>query len=74
MKNKKFKNFLLAVFLLISVLIIISVFSLNKNESLSLSKNVDQFNLITHTNEKFDNAFFSNYPSLIFFGFTFVYI
>ena len=34
-----------------------------------LSKYVNKFKLITHFNEKFDDKFFSNYPSLIFFGF-----
>ena len=69
MNNKKFKIFLLAIFLVISGIILISIFILNKNETLSLSKNINQFKLITHTNEKFDNTFFSDYPSLIFFGF-----
>ena len=39
------------------------------NETLYLSKSVNQFKLITHNNDKFDNNFFSDYPSLIFFGF-----
>ena len=69
MNNKKFKIVFFAIFLTVSVLIIISVFSLNKNENLSLSKNINKFKLITHTNEKFNNKFVSNYPSLIFFGF-----
>ena len=69
MNNKKFKIVLFSIFLTVSVLIIISVFSLNKNENLSLSKNINKFKLITHTNEKFNNKFVSNYPSLIFFGF-----
>ena len=69
MNNKNFKIFLLAIFLVISGIILISIFILNKNETLSLSKNINQFKLITHTNEKFDNTFFSDYPSLIFFGF-----
>ena len=69
MNNKKFKIFLLAIFLVISGTIFINIFTLNKNETLSLSKNINQFKLITHANEKFDNTFFSDYPSLIFFGF-----
>ena len=69
MKNKSFKIFLLVIFSLILGIIFLSFFSLNKNETMSLSKNVNQFKLITHTNEKFDNTFFSGYPSLIFFGF-----
>ena len=69
MKNKKIKTFLAALFLIILGIIFLNVFSLNKTEYLSLSKKVNKFNLITHTNEKFDNKFFSDYPSLIFFGF-----
>ena len=34
-----------------------------------LSKDVNKFNLITHFYKQFDYKFFSNYPSLIFFGF-----
>ena len=69
MNNKKIKVFLLAISLLVLGIICISVFSPNKNETLYLSKNVNKFKLITHFNEKFDDKFFSNYPSLIFFGF-----
>ena len=69
MNNKKIKVFLLAISLLVLGIICISVFSSNKNETLYLSKNVNKFKLITHFNEKFDDKFFSNYPSLIFFGF-----
>ena len=69
MSNKKLKIFLLTIFLLVSGIIFISIFSLNKNEPLSLSKNVNKFRLITHSNENFNNKLFSNYPSLIFFGF-----
>ena len=58
MKNKSFKIFLLVIFSLILGIIFLSFFSLNKNETMSLSKNVNQFKLITHTNEKFDNTFF----------------
>ena len=69
MSNKKLKIFLLAIFSLVLVIICISIFSSNKNETLYLSKNVNKFKLITHSNEKFDDKLFSNYPSLIFFGF-----
>ena len=69
MNNKKIKIFLLTIFSVLAVIIFIIIFSLNNNETLSLSKNVNQFKLITHNNEKFDNTFFSEYPSLIFFGF-----
>ncbi len=69
MSNKKLKIFLLAIFSVVIVVICISVFSAKNNETLHLSKNVNKFKLITHSNEKFDEKFFSNYPSLIFFGF-----
>ncbi len=69
MSNKKLKIFLLAIFSVVLVIICISVFSSNKDETLYLSKNVNKFKLITHSNEKFDDKFFSNHPSLIFFGF-----
>ena len=69
MSNIKLKIFILAISLVVLGIICISVFSSNKKESLYLSKSVDKFNLITHSNEKFDNKLFSNYPSLIFFGF-----
>ena len=69
MSNKKLKIFLLAIFSVVLVIICISFFTSNNDESLYLSKNINKFNLITHSNEKFDDKFFSNYPSLIFFGF-----
>ena len=69
MSDKKLKIFLLAIFSAVLVIIYISVFSSNKDENLYLSKNVNKFKLITHSNEKFDDKFFSNHPSLIFFGF-----
>ena len=69
MSNKKLKIFLLAIFSVVLGIICISVFSSKNNETLYLSKNVNKYKLITHSNEKFDEKFFSNYPSLIFFGF-----
>ena len=69
MNNKKLKIFLLAMFSVVLVIISISFFSSKNNETLYLSKNVNKFKLITHSNEKFDDKLFSNYPSLIFFGF-----
>ena len=69
MSNKKLKILLLAVFSAVLVVICISVFSSKKDESLYLSKNINKFKLVTHSNEKFDYKFFSNHPSLIFFGF-----
>ena len=69
MSSKKLKIFLVVIFSVVLGITCISVFSSNKNETLYLSKNVNKFKLITHANEKFDDKFFSNYPSLIFFGF-----
>ena len=69
MSNKKLKIFLLAIFSLVLGIICINVFSSKNNENLYLSKKVNKFKLITHSNEKFNDKFFSNYPSLIFFGF-----
>ena len=69
MSNKRLKIFLLAISSAVLVIICISVFSSNKDETLNLSKNVNKFKLITHFNERFDDKFFSNHPSLIFFGF-----
>ena len=69
MSNKKLKIFILAIFSGVLGIIYISVFNSNKNETLYLSKNINKFKLITHSNEEFDDKFFSNYPSLIFFGF-----
>ena len=69
MSNKRLKIFLLTIFSAVLVIICISVFSSKKNETLYLSKNINKFKLITHSNEKFDSKLFSNYPSLIFFGF-----
>ena len=69
MSNKKLKIFLLAIFSAVLVIIGVRVFSSSKVETLYLSKNVNEFKLITHFNERFDDKFFSNHPSLIFFGF-----
>ena len=69
MSNKKLKIFLSTILLVVIALICLSIISSNKNETLYLSKNVNKFKLITHSNEKFDDKLFSNYPSLIFFGF-----
>ena len=69
MSSIKSKVFLLAILAAVLGIISISIFSLKNNETLNLSKNINKFKLITHNNEKFDDKFFSNYPSLIFFGF-----
>ena len=69
MNNKKLKIFILAIFSGVLGIIYISVFNSNKNETLYLSKNINKFKLITHSNERFDDKLFSNHPSLIFFGF-----
>ena len=69
MSNKKLIIYLLFTFSLVFGIICLSVFSSKNNETLNLSKNINKFKLVTHSNEKFDDKFFSNYPSLIFFGF-----
>ena len=69
MKNKISKIFLLVSLFLVLGVIFINLISKKNDEYISLSENVNKFNLSTHTNEKFDNNYFSNYPSLIFFGF-----
>ena len=69
MKNKNFKIFILLFFCIALGVLFVTLFSKNKDESLSLTKNINKFKLITHTNENFDSNFVSNYPSLIFFGF-----
>ena len=69
MKNKIFKIFMLSIFLIFLGLISLIIFNKNTDENLTLSKNINKFELITFTNEKFDSNYFANYPSLIFFGF-----
>ena len=69
MSNKKLIIFLLVISAVVLGTVYISFLSPNKNEKLFLSKNINKFQLITHTNEKFNDKLFSNYPSLIFFGF-----
>ena len=69
MSKKKLKIFLLAMFSIVLAIVCVSFFNSKNNETLYLSKNINKFKLITHYNEKFDDKFFSNYPSLIFFGF-----
>ena len=69
MSNKKLIIFLLVISSVVLGTIYISFLSPNKNEKLFLSKNINKFQLITHSNEKFNDKLFSNYPSLIFFGF-----
>ena len=69
MKNKIFKIFTLAVFLILLLLAFISIFNKNTDNNLTLSKNINEFKLITFANEKFDSNYVANYPSLIFFGF-----
>ena len=69
MSNKKLIIFLLVISSVVLGTVYISFLSPNKNEKLFLSKNINKFQLITHSNEKFNDKLFSNYPSLIFFGF-----
>ena len=69
MSNKKLIIFLLVISSVVLGTVYISFLSPNKNEKLFLSKNINKFQLVTHSNEKFNDKLFSNYPSLIFFGF-----
>ena len=58
MNSKKIKISLLTIFSVLAVIIFIIIFSRNNNETLYLSKNVNKFKLITHSNKKFDEKFF----------------
>ena len=69
MKNKIFKIIIIFFFSITLAVLFISLFSEKKDKTLSLTNNINKFKLITHTNEKFDSNFVSNYPSMIFFGF-----
>lgn len=69
MKNKLLQSLTIFIFFLVVGLILINLFSKKQEKNLSLSNNINKFNLVTHSNQNFDNKFFSNYPSLVFFGF-----
>ena len=69
MKSKYIKILVLFFFSLIIGIILFKFLNIDKIDKLTLSKHVEKYKLVTHTNEKFDSKFFSDYPSLIFFGF-----
>ncbi len=69
MKSKYIKITVLFIFSLILGIILFNFFNIDKVEKLSLSKHVEKYKLVTHSNEKFDSKFFTNHPSLMFFGF-----
>ena len=67
--KRKFFLFTLLTFLVIFFFIFISSLAKKKDTKLALSSAVDKFELITHTGESFNSNFFSDKPSLLFFGF-----
>ena len=70
MKNNFIKT--ISFFLIIGVFFFIIFYKTifkEKHTSLSLSKSVNEFDLVTHEGNSFDTDYFYNYPSLIFFGF-----
>ena len=69
MKNRYIKIIILFIFSLILGIIVFKFLNKDKVDKLSLSKQVEKYKLVTHTEENFDSKFFLNYPSLIFFGF-----
>ena len=69
MKSKNIKIIILLIFSLILGTILFKLLNEDKIEKLSLSRQVEKYNLVTHTKEKFDSNFFSNFSSLMFFGF-----
>ena len=69
MKNKNIKIFIFLTFSLIIGTILFKFLNKDEVDRLSLSRQVEKYNLVTHTQEKFDSNFFSNFPSLMFFGF-----
>ena len=69
MKSKNIKIIILFIFSLILGSLLFKFLNKDKLDKLSLSRQVEKYDLITHTKENFDSKFFSNYPSLMFFGF-----
>ena len=69
MKSKYIKIIISFIFSLILGVIFFNFLNKDKIEKLSLSRQVEKYKLITHTKENFDRKLFSNYPSLMFFGF-----
>ena len=69
MKSKNIKIIILFIFSLILGTLSFKFLNKDKVDKLSLSRHVEKYKLVTHTKENFDSRFFSNYPSLMFFGF-----
>ena len=69
MKSKNIKIIILFIFSLILGTVLVKFLNKDRVDKLSLSKQVEKYKLVTHTEENFESNFFSNYPSLIFFGF-----
>ena len=69
MKSKNIKIIILFIFFLILGTVLVKFLNKDRVDKLSLSKQVEKYKLVTHTEENFESSFFSNYPSLIFFGF-----
>ncbi|MAH88658.1 MAG: hypothetical protein CMJ06_01190 [Pelagibacterales bacterium] len=69
MKSKLIKIIILFIVSLVLGTVFFSFLNKDKVDKLSLSKKVEKYNLITHKNENFNSKFFSNHPSLMFFGF-----
>ena len=69
MKSKNIKIIILFIFSLILGTVLVKFSTKDRVDKLSLSKQVEKYKLVTHTEENFESNFFSNYPSLIFFGF-----
>ena len=69
MKSKNIKIIILFIFSLILGTVLVKFSTKDRVDKLSLSKQVEKYKLVTHTEENFESSFFSNYPSLIFFGF-----
>ena len=69
MKSKNIKIIILFIFSLILGTVLVKFLNKERVDKLSLSKQVEKYKLVTHTEENFDSKFFLNYPSLIFFGF-----
>ena len=68
---KKKIKYLIGIIILSSVIIatIQLLNTNNSNDSFSVNKNINEFNLITHNNEKFTYDYNLGYSSVFFFGF-----
>ena len=69
MKSKNIKIIILFIFSLILGTVLVKFLNKDRVDKLSLSKQVEKYKLVTHTEENFESSLFSNYPFLIFLGF-----